>query len=292
MPTRTTLFNIKQRFEEKILNFNGPPTGLNGECLLWGGSCDTKGYGVIKVDGRQVKATHVAYYLATDIWFVGEAGGMAMLHECNNPRCVQAAHLRVGTAQENRDDCVKSRRTATGEKNGAFTKPESVRSGEKNGRSKLTARDVVMIRRTCDEYQDRHGLYAFLGQKFQVTVGVVSDIARRKTWNDVPEDILPEITALPPDQVQCGRLKGEGCEHATITDLKYRQIRCLYEQCGGRHGAITKLAERYGIGKTSVERIVKRKDRQDLVDNFGELGNLEPLFPASAPLGVQPARSA
>jgi hypothetical protein len=108
---------------------------------------------------------------------------------------------------------------------------------------------------------------------------VIADVANRQTWRSVPEDAFPEITALPPDQVQCETASGANCAHSTITDLEYREIRCLFAQCGGRHGAFSALARRYGIGTSSVERIVRRKDRQNLADNFGELGSLKPLFP-------------
>ena len=268
--------NREQRFLAKVVVTDTYPNSLDTPCWQWTGCADQDGHAKMRLEGRLRLATHVSWYIYNGGW---PTDSSLVLHSCGNSWCVNPGHLYLGTPADAGQERVDQGRTAKGEKNGAYTKPDRVPRGERNGRSKLTAPDVVMIRRTCDNYPGRHGLYAFLGRMFQVGVDVISDIGRRKTWKCVPEGTYPEIVALPPEQVQCGRLSGEKCEHSTITDLTYREIRFLFAQCDGRHGALSALARRYGIGVTSVKRIVERKDRQDLADNFGEIGCCEPLFP-------------
>ena len=69
------------------------------DCWLWtGATAGPQGHAVIWWDGRNSRASHVAVYLAT--------GRMPsyVLHTCDTPRCVNAAHLRPGTHAENMAD--------------------------------------------------------------------------------------------------------------------------------------------------------------------------------------------
>lgn len=57
-----------------------------------------KGYGAIKVDGKNKKAHRVSYEM-----YVGEpiANGLLIDHICHEPRCVRPEHLRVATHKLN-----------------------------------------------------------------------------------------------------------------------------------------------------------------------------------------------
>src|SRR5438552_3767215 len=64
--------------------------------------------------------------------------GMFVLHNCpggDNPRCVNPKHLWLGTQADNVLDLIKKGR-----------RPHDYAKGEKNGRAKLTNRDVLTIR--------------------------------------------------------------------------------------------------------------------------------------------------
>lgn len=74
-------------------------------CIEWGGSCDGGGYGVVKHEGKKWKAHRLAYTLA-----FGDPGELNVLHRCDNPPCVNPAHLFVGTQADNAQDMVRKGR--------------------------------------------------------------------------------------------------------------------------------------------------------------------------------------
>ena len=75
-------------------------------CHIWRGSRTAGGYGRISFNGREMYAHRLA---------AAEAFGMfdqrlVVLHECDNPPCVNPEHLRLGTQADNiRDMAAKGR---------------------------------------------------------------------------------------------------------------------------------------------------------------------------------------
>jgi HNH endonuclease len=136
-------------------------------CREWNGGRGPQGYGVIwlHVDHKSFKAlTHrVAYELSHG----PIPDGLFVLHRCDNPPCCNPEHLFLGTKQDNRDDCVRKGRQAV---------------GEINGKSKLTAAEVVQIRDLR-----RYGYYLTeLARLYGIGATAVRQICTRTTWKHVP----------------------------------------------------------------------------------------------------------
>lgn len=74
-----------------------------GECWPWLGGLQGKGYGQFyREKHRPVGAHRYSWELANGR---PVPPGMQVMHSCDNPPCVNPAHLSVGTCADNRRDC-------------------------------------------------------------------------------------------------------------------------------------------------------------------------------------------
>lgn len=81
-------------------------------CWLWNASKDGKGYGVIGLSvpvRRHGKAHRVSWELHKG----AIPAGMAVLHKCDTPACVNPEHLFLGTQADNMRDCSAKGRIRT-----------------------------------------------------------------------------------------------------------------------------------------------------------------------------------
>ena len=76
------------------------------QCWLWQGAPDKRtGRGSFSILGFSMSAPRAAYLIAK-----GAVGNLFACHSCDNPRCVNPAHLWLGTNSENIRDAVNKGR--------------------------------------------------------------------------------------------------------------------------------------------------------------------------------------
>jgi len=122
----------KINFWRKI-DRNGPLVdGQTEQCWLWLGSKNAKGYGLFGVGGKIYSAHRIAFSVASGVFSEEKSH---CLHRCDNPSCVNPAHLFAGSNQDNQDDMIAKGRAkkAIGDANGARRHPEKLARGDANG---------------------------------------------------------------------------------------------------------------------------------------------------------------
>jgi hypothetical protein len=135
-----------------------PETG----CLEWNGLRNPAGYGRVRVSDSP-RRWGLAHRRVAEL--VSErplARHAVVRHTCDNPCCVNPAHLLVGTHADNTRDMVSKGRHVC---------------GERSPQAKLTAAQVLEIRalrgvRTLEE----------IARMFGTTPGNISHIHRRIRW--------------------------------------------------------------------------------------------------------------
>lgn len=147
---------LKERFEAKFIKGDG--------CWEWTAVKDKDGYGKVKIAGRQKMAHRVSYQL-----YIGAIpDGLFCLHHCDNPSCVNPAHLFLGTDADNMQDCLNKGRGA---------RP----FGEKHWGAKLTEEQVKTIRaRRIDGVRNTD-----LAKEYGVAHQTISNVTNHIRWTKI-----------------------------------------------------------------------------------------------------------
>lgn len=153
--------------EKNLRNFWRKVSKLGSdECWLWTGCVGKKGYGQFGVNGNMDGAHRVSW----QIHYGGIPSGLCVCHSCDNPPCVNPAHLWLGTTLDNiLDKEIKGR----------GNQPK----GEVHSQSKLTHAQVNEIRA---QYAAGGTTQAAIGIQFGVADGTISDIINGITWKKEP----------------------------------------------------------------------------------------------------------
>lgn len=131
------------------------------DCWLWTAS-GCGGYGRLSVNGRLTGAHRFSWELANG----PVPNALYVLHRCDNPPCVNPAHLFLGTiAANNKDRANKGRGVI----------------GERSPRAKLTERKVTEIRALHTAGRSQ----AYLARAYGVSDSLVRLVVTGQAWKHV-----------------------------------------------------------------------------------------------------------
>lgn len=149
--------SLEERFWAKV-DKRGPD-----ECWPWLGYIMPNGYGQTSLGGKHIYAHRTSWMLSgRDIPF-----GMCVLHKCDFRRCVNPAHLWIGSVADNDRDRDEKGHTA---------------KGEQGGMAKLTTAEVLQIRALSKD-----GVPGIvLSNQFNVSRATICRTIHRRCWSHVP----------------------------------------------------------------------------------------------------------
>lgn len=161
-------------------------------CWPWRGTL-AKGYGCIHIDGKRYISSRLAYEF-TNGPIPRQHGDnkFVVMHICDNPRCCNPAHLRLGTQRENSAD-----RDAKG-RSGPRAR------GEDQYFSVLTEQKVLIIRQKFSEGQAKRAIAREMG----VSHSTIRSIVSGKQWGwlqnreDVSARVCENTIINSPDRIQ------------------------------------------------------------------------------------------
>jgi len=118
-----------------------------------------QGYAYKRIKNKMYRHHRVVYAQHNNI-DLDSMQGLVVMHLCDNPSCINADHLRLGSHQDNMKDRDAKDRQA---------------KGINSGRSKLTEADVIAIRGS-------HLPGKQLAEDYNVYPSTIGQIKRGNTW--------------------------------------------------------------------------------------------------------------
>lgn len=186
---------IEERFWSKVDRSQLSPGG----CWEWRGARSKAGYGhfVLRFGTGKPRRQWYAHRLALVLSGIQIPSGAIAMHRCDNPPCVNPAHLLTGTHADNSRDMVTKNRQASGDRNGSrlhagsvprgdghYSRicPDKLERGEDRWMAKLTEESVREIRR---RYAAGGVSQYTLAREFGVSRPLIGMVIRRQWWKHV-----------------------------------------------------------------------------------------------------------
>jgi hypothetical protein len=129
-------------------------------CVEWTNSL-VKGYGQIRKGDFKITVHREAYALT----YGAIPEGLCVMHTCDNTKCINPRHLKLGTSGENNTDRAKKGRNRDN-------------TGEEHPMSVLTEVDVIEIRSSSLSRKE-------LANLFSVSENNIGQIIRRERWKNI-----------------------------------------------------------------------------------------------------------
>lgn len=176
--------SFRDRFWSKV-DQRGPD-----ECWEWTAYRKPSGYGQFTLTkGVFITASRVSLALTMPLM-----AGVVACHRCDNPPCVNPAHLFTGTQRDNTEDCISK-----GRGNRA--------RGEDTYSSRLTEADVLAIRAE----PERFGMYRELGRRYGVDGNTIRAVRNGTRWTHLDMTVNRSLACTKGHPVEALGLRREVC---------------------------------------------------------------------------------
>lgn len=140
----------------------------DGDCWLWTAHTSSgKGYGRLGEGGKGGKYLH-AHRVSYELHNGPIPDGYVVMHQCDNPSCVNPAHLSVGTTAQNIKDAYNKGRKVT-----------PFKAGAAHHMAILDDEKVRFIRGNL------HISAGVLAKQYGIARSAITAIRRRQTWKHV-----------------------------------------------------------------------------------------------------------
>lgn len=137
-------------------------------CWEWLGFRSRDGYGIVHRAGKLLKAHRLAYCEANGK-SLSDIQNVVVRHKCDNRKCLNPAHLNLGTNADNTQDRHIRGRDA---------------KGSRNGNAKLTETQVRNIRAEYVPWSRTTGVKR-LAQKYGVSISLIGQVVQNVIWKHV-----------------------------------------------------------------------------------------------------------
>ena len=145
-------------------------------CWVWTAAQDRDGYGIYTINSAAFKKWSRAHRLSYELSVGPIPKGLVVMHACDNPCCVNPAHLSLGSVADNNSDKLKKNRQGRA-------------IGTRNRQSKLTDAQVLDIKQRAivgsRVGRSNGSNIAELAKEYQVCNDTIRLIARNKIWKHV-----------------------------------------------------------------------------------------------------------
>lgn len=207
--------SVNERFAERYLV--DKETG----CWNWVANVNKKGYGIIAGEingkryvpkGQQMLAHRVSWIIFRgDIPHSDAAHGTVVMHTCDNPRCVNPKHLRLGTQSDNVKDMIVKGRKRSGTPSGVKHWNSSIKDQS----------DIDLICATAGQTKalaERFGVDVCTIKRIRKRNGIVSEDAGKFNNKPMSQEAIDHIRSTKPGTRGLGKLYGVG--KTTIANIR------------------------------------------------------------------------